>query len=144
MKVHIGNRIFRGVRQKGITIYSDAGAVLYNDMAIIREPTKNKFDDMVNAFRWGVRKFKILGQNKTIDETEPSTIFISSKTLYTWLEKETSPSAYSQVFMDALQELSLLVSDTEIELIGEVKVAYQKPESADVVKATDFFAGVGA
>ena len=98
MKVYIHNRKLGDVYEKAMTIYTNRGKMLYSDTGRILEEEMQKFDKTLYALEWGLKQFRKVAQNGVVSEEEPVTLFICSKTIYDWLEKEKCPANYIDVF----------------------------------------------
>ena len=139
MKVFIGTKK-EGKRQKlGVTVYSEKGTVLYSDVRFMEEAT-NKFDYAVDSLEWVVKKLKTKMQNKSLPE-EDMVIFMGSKTLYTWLEREEAPEPYTQKISNLFIEMSFFLSHTEIVYSKSAlsRVLFRKSEKEVLTKITDMF-----
>ena len=128
MKVYIHNRKVKDTYEKALTIYTNRGKLLYSDTGRILEPEMQKFDKTLYAIEWGLKQFRKVAQNGTVSESEPVTIFICSKTIYDWLEKEKCPANYIDVFSNIEMELSLMLNEVEIVYSKTTKAQYKSTE----------------
>jgi hypothetical protein len=82
-----------------------------------------------------------LCQNGTLPDDEKLLIFIGSKTIYSWFEKEKAQEPYVIMFSDILLELSFLTS--EVEIIHSVdcnnKVIFKNSNEDKGTKVTELF-----
>ena len=128
MKVYIHNRKVKDTYEKALTIYTNRGKLLYSDTGRILEPEMQKFDKTLYAIEWGLKQFRKVAQNGTVSESEPVTIFICSKTIYDWLEKEKCPANYTDVFYNIQMELSMILNEVEIIYSKSTKAVYKSSE----------------
>ena len=77
---------------------------------------------------WGFKQFRKVAQNGVVSEEEPVTLFICSKTIYDWLEKEKCPANYIDVFSNIEMELSLMLNEVEIVYSKTTKAQYKSTE----------------
>ncbi len=131
MKVYIHNRKVKDTYEKALTVYTNKGKLLYSDMGRILEPEMQKFDKTLYAIEWGLKQFRKIAQNGTVSEEEDITIFICSKTIYDWLEKEKCPSNYVDVFYNIQMELSLLINPCEIMYSKTTRALYKSTETKE-------------
>ena len=128
MKVYIHNRKVGDVYEKAMTIYTNRGKMLYSDTGRILEEEMQKFDKTLYALEWGLKQFRKVAQNGVVSEEEPVTLFICSKTIYEWLEKEKCPANYIDVFSNIEMELSLMLNEVEIVYSKTTKAQYKSTE----------------
>ena len=128
MKVYIHNRKIGDVYEKALTIYSNRGKLLYSDTGRILEEEMQKFDKTLYAIEWGLKQFRRVAQNGIVSEEEPVMLFICSKTIYEWLEKESCPHNYGGVFSNIQMELSLMLNELEIIYSKTTKAQYKSTE----------------
>lgn len=128
MKVYIHNRKLGDVYEKAMTIYTNRGKMLYSDTGRILEEEMQKFDKTLYALEWGLKQFRKVAQNGVVSEEEPVTLFICSKTIYDWLEKEKCPANYIDVFSNIEMELSLMLNEVEIVYSKTTKAQYKSTE----------------
>lgn len=128
MKVYIHNRKIGDVYEKAMTVYTNRGKLLYSDTGRILEEEMQKFDKTLYAIEWGLKQFRKIAQNGIVSETEPVTLFIASKTIYDWLEKEKCPYNYINVFSNIEMELSLMINEIEIIYSKTTKAQYKSTE----------------
>lgn len=128
MKVYIHNRKLGDVYEKAMTIYTNRGKMLYSDTGRILEEEMQKFDKTLYALEWGLKQFRKVAQNGVVSEEEPVTLFICSKTIYEWLEKEKCPANYIDVFSNIEMELSLMLNEVEIVYSKTTKAQYKSTE----------------
>lgn len=141
MKAYISARKKNGVYQYGLAIYDNNGRVL-NSSVKHEQISENKFTNPLEAVKWGIQKIRSLGQNKKIDDQTPITLIISSKTLYTWFEKETAPEPYTVLFSETLLEVEFLLNPTDLVFNKDIekKVRYKNSEVDKPIKVTELFA----
>lgn len=140
MKVYLGVIKKQDKYQYGVSIYSEKGKPIYS--ATTHEPLQpNKFENIVSSLNWVTTKLKNLAQNKTIDELEPITMFISSKTVYTWFERELAPEPYTVQFSDLLLEMSFIVNQVELiySKTADKRVLFSNSYEDKPMKVTDLF-----
>lgn len=125
MKVYIHNRKINDTYEKALTVYTNRGKLLYSDTGRILEDDLQKFDKTFYAIEWGLKQFRKIAQNGLVSEEEPVTLFIGSKTIYNWLEKEKCPANYLKPFMNIQMELSLMLNDVEIIYSKSTKALYK-------------------
>jgi hypothetical protein len=128
VKVYIHNRKLGDVYEKAMTIYTNRGKMLYSDTGRILEEEMQKFDKTLYALEWGLKQFRKVAQNGVVSEEEPVTLFICSKTIYEWLEKEKCPANYIDVFSNIEMELSLMLNEVEIVYSKTTKAQYKSTE----------------
>ena len=128
MKVYIHNRKLGDVYEKAMTIYTNRGKMLYSDTGRILEEEMQKFDKTLYALEWGLKQFRKVAQNGVVSEEEPVTLFICSKTIYDWLEKEKCTANYIDVFSNIEMELSLMLNEVEIVYSKTTKAQYKSTE----------------
>lgn len=128
MKVYIHNRKIGDIYEKALTIYSNRGKLLYSDTGRILEEEMQKFDKTLYAIEWGLKQFRRVAQNGIVSEEEPVMLFICSKTIYEWLEKEKCPHNYVGVFSNIQMELSLMLNELEIIYSKTTKAQYKSTE----------------
>ena len=128
MKVYIHNRKVKDTYEKAVSVYTNRGKLLYSDTGRILEPEMQKFDKTLYAIEWGLKQFRKIAQNGVVSEDEPVTIFICSKTIYDWLEKEKCPPNYTDVFYNIQMELSMMVNEVEIIYSKSTKAVYKSTE----------------
>ena len=128
LKVYIHNRKIKDTYEKALTVYSNRGKLLYSDTGRILEPEMQKFDKTLYALEWGLKQFRKIAQNGIVSEDEPVTLFICSKTIYDWLEKEKCPANYTDVFYNIQMELSMMVNEVEIIYSKSTKAVYKSTE----------------
>lgn len=138
MKLYIDNRKNNDVYERAMTVYSKRGKLLYSDTGRIKGENLEKFDKTLIAIEKGVKQFRKLSQNGVLSDSEPLVIFINSKTIYNWLEKENCPSKYVDVFSAIMFELSLLSNEAELIYSETTKALYKSTESKEQ-KVTDLF-----
>ena len=138
MKMYIDNRKNEDVYERAMTIYTNRGKLLYSDTGRIKGDDLKKFDKTLIAIEKSVKQFRKLSQNGILSETEPLLIFIGSKTIYNWLDKENCPAHYVDVFAAIMFELSLLTNETEIIYSKTTKALYKSTEEKEQ-KVTDLF-----
>lgn len=131
LKVYIHNRKIKDTYEKALTVYSNRGKLLYSDTGRILEPEMQKFDKTLYAIEWGLKQFRKIAQNGVVSEEEPVTLFICSKTIYDWLEKEKCPANYTDVFYNIQMELSMLLNETEIIYSKTTKALYKSTETKE-------------
>lgn len=129
MKVYIHNRKIGQVYEKAMTVYSNRGKLIYSETGRILEEEMQKFDKTLYAIEWAFKQFRKIAQNGIVSEHEPVTFFISSKTIYEWLEKEKCPSNYVNIFMNIEMELSLMLNEIEIVYSKANKALYRSTNS---------------
>ena len=129
MKVYIHNRKVKDTYEKALSIYTNRGKLLYSDTGRILEPEMQKFDKTLYAIEWGLKQFRKVAQNGLVSEDEPVTLFICSKTIYDWLEKEKCPTNYTDVFYNIQMELSMMLNEVEIIYSKSTKAVYKSTET---------------
>lgn len=130
MKVYIHNRKIGETYERALTVYTNRGKLLYSDTGRILEDDMQKFDKTLYAIEWGLKQFRKIAQNGTVSEREPVTLFICSKTIYDWLEKEKCPLNYIGVFTNIQMELSLMLNELEIIYSKSTKALYKSSEKS--------------
>lgn len=125
MKVYIHNRKVKDMYERALTVYSNRGKLLYSDTNRILEDNMQKFDKTLYALEWGLKQFRSIAQSGIVSEREPVTLFMASKTIYDWLEKEKCPSNYLNIFMNIEMELSLMLNPIEIIYSKTTKALYK-------------------
>lgn len=138
MKMYIDNRKNEDVYERAMTVYTNRGKLLYSDTGRIKGDDLKKFDKTLIAIEKSVKQFRKLSQNGVLSETEPLLIFIGSKTIYNWLDKENCPAHYVDVFAAIMLELSLFTNETEIIYSKTTKALYKSTEEKEQ-KVTDLF-----
>lgn len=138
MKLYIDNRKNNAIYERAMTVYSNRGKLLYSDTGRIKGDDLQKFEKTLIAIEKGIKQFRKLSQNGVLSESEPLVIFINSKTIYNWIEKENCPSKYVDVFSSIMFELSLLTNETEIIYSETTKALYKSSDSKEQ-KVTDLF-----
>lgn len=138
MKMYIDNRKIDDTYERAMTVYTNRGKLLYSDTSRIYGDNLKKFDKTLIAIEKGIKQFRVLSQNGELSDTEPLIIFISTKTIYNWLEKENCPKQYVDVFASIMFELSLLSNETEIIYSKTNKALYKNTEEK-LEKITDLF-----
>ncbi len=128
LKVYIHNRKIKDTYEKAVSVYTNRGKLLYSDTGRILEPEMQKFDKTLYALEWGLKQFRKIAQNGIVSEDEPVTLFICSKTIYDWLEKEKCPANYTDVFYNIQMELSMMVNEVEIIYSKSTKAVYKSTE----------------
>ena len=128
VKVYIHNRKVKDTYEKALSVYTNRGKLLYSDTGRILEPEMQKFDKTLYAIEWGLKQFRKIVQNGIVSEEEPVTIFICSKTIYDWLEKEKCPANYTDVFYNIQMELSMMLNEVEIIYSKSTKAVYKSTE----------------
>ena len=140
MKLYIGTNKVGSKTLLGMTVRSDKGEVLYSSKKYF-SGIEGKFSANLEALQWGIKKFKSLCQNGTLPDDEKLLIFIGSKTIYSWFEKEKASEPYVVMFSDILLELSFLTS--EVEIIHSVdcnnKVIFKNSNEDKGTKVTELF-----
>lgn len=140
LKLYIAEKKKGDTFQYGMTIYSETGKVLASNTK--HEPVlPNKFENVIDLFLWVTQKIKTYAQNKTISEDEAISLFMSSKTVYTWFEKELAPEPYLVKFSDLLLEMAFLLNPTEIiySKTADKRVLFKNLHEDKVEKVTDLF-----
>lgn len=143
MKAYIGFVKDANKRNVSVmTITDNKGVVLYSDKKIIEEDTV-RFETDLLSLKWGVFKLKKLMENGDIP-TEALTIFISNKTVYSWLDKRNAPLDFMSVLGDIFLELSFMGCGSEIILSSlvdnKLKLAYKRVLKEDKgAKISDLF-----
>lgn len=97
----------------GVTAYNSQGGVVFSDIAKVPIP-ESRFSSKIACLAWALGKLKTLVDNKFFAPEEEFLLFISSKTLYKWLEQESAPDPYTMVLTDVLLDLSFFTSPLEI------------------------------
>lgn len=140
MKVYVGQKKVEAKYKYGLTIYSDNGAVLHSS-AVHKPIMPNKFDNVIDSLNWAVKKIKVLSQKGVIPEDEKILLAISSKTLYTWFEKEFATEPYTIAFSNLLLEMSFILNQVEIIHSGNTgkRVLYRNTSEEKLEKVTDLF-----
>jgi hypothetical protein len=140
LKVYIGCKKAEGKYKYGLTIYSEKGALLHSS-TIHKAIESNKFDNVLDALEWGIKKLKVLSQNKVISEDEGILLVIGSKTLYTWFEKDVATEPYTKAFSSLLLEMSFILNRVEIihSVNGAKKVLYRSTSEDNGVRVADLF-----
>ena len=128
MKVYIHNRKVNETYEKALSVYTNKGKLLDSDTGRIVEEEMQKFDKTLYAIEWGLKQFRSIAQNGVVSEEEPVTLFICSKTIYDWLEKEKCPSNYIKTFMNIQMELSLMLNPVEIIYSKTTKAQYKSTQ----------------
>ena len=128
LKVYIHNRKIKDTYEKAVSVYTNRGKLLYSDTGRILEAEMQKFDKTLYALEWGLKQFRKIAQNGIVSEDEPVTLFICSKTIYDWLEKEKCPANYTDVFYNIQMELSMMVNEVEIIYSKSTKAVYKSTE----------------
>lgn len=136
--MYIDNRKNEDVYERAMTVYTNRGKLLYSDTGRIKGDDLKKFDKTLIAIEKSVKQFRKLSQNGVLSETEPLLIFIGSKTIYNWLDKENCPAHYVDVFAAIMLELSLFTNETEIIYSKTTKALYKSTEEKEQ-KVTDLF-----
>lgn len=129
MKVYIHNRKIDETYEKALTVYTNRGRLLYSDTGRILEPNMQKFDKTLYALEWGIKQFRKIAQNGVVPEDEEVVLFMPSKTIYDWLEKDKCPENYVDIFSSIQMELSLMVNPVEIVYSQSTKALYKSTES---------------
>lgn len=135
--LYVDHKKTGSIYEQGITIYNQGNKVVFSDVSRIREENMLKFDKTLFALEKGIQQFRSLVTNKELSEEVPLYIFISTKTIYDWLEAGDCPPQYIDTFSNILFELSLLANETEIIYSTKNKTKFEKEE--DIEKVTDMF-----
>lgn len=130
MKVYIHNRKIDDTYEKALTVYTNRGKLLYSDTGRILEKDMQKFDKTLYALEWGIKQFRKIAQNGIVPEDEPVVLFMASKTIYDWLEKDKCPENYVDIFSSIQMELSLMVNEVEIVYSQSTKALYKSTVSS--------------
>ena len=130
MKVYIHNRKVDDTYEKALTVYTNRGKLLYSDTGRILEKDMQKFDKTLYALEWGIKQFRKIAQNGIVPEDEPVVLFMASKTIYDWLERDKCPDNYVDIFSSIQMELSLMVNEVEIVYSQSTKALYKSTESS--------------
>lgn len=128
MKVYIHNRKVKDTYEKALSIYTNKGKLIYSDTGRILNSDMQKFDKTLYALEWGLKQFRKVAQNGIVSEDEPVTLFINSRTIFSWLEKEKCPSNYTDVFYNIQMELSMMLNEVEIIYSKSTKAVYKSTE----------------
>ena len=143
MKAYIG--FVKDTNKRNIsvmTITDNKGVVLYNDKKVIEQDTVRFETDLV-SLKWGIYKLKRLMQNGDLPK-DTLNIFVSNKTVYSWLEKRNAPIDFMSILGDIFLELSFMECESEIILSSlvdnKLKLAYKRILKEDNgTKVSDLF-----
>lgn len=145
MKAYIGakKKTTDGKYQYALTIYSERGLILHTS-TIHEDISDNKFENTLKALEWGTKKLKTLGQKGDISENEPLTLFVGSKTVYTWFEKELAPEPYTDLFANLTLEMAFILNEVEIifSQTADKRLIFKNPPVDTGMKVTELFAQV--
>lgn len=144
MKLYVGTKKKGKICLYSMALYSNEGKIIYS-VSKQSSLQNHKFYDAIRSLRWAVHKVKVLLGRNAIDPTEKINVFISSKTLYRWIEKEMAPSPYTVVFSELCLDLAFIYNPVELFYSENVdkKLRYIKPREEKLVKVTDMFASMG-
>lgn len=149
MKVYIGYKRMQNRSIIGVTIYSNAGDIVYSNLKNVESVSKDintggKFSNILLALEWGIRQVRLQAQKGVISEDESIYLILDNKTVYTWFERGVATKGYAIEFSNLQREINFLVNDVEILLStgGLKKVTYTRKgtiEDVGLVKVTDLF-----
>lgn len=144
MKIYVGHKKHPVKEDKvlrAVTIYDNNGKLLENITDVDNYNNTAKFSEVLDTFAWAINKIKsYVGYNRAELKDKNATIFIDSKTLYNWFERETAPDAYLLQFSDIVFGVSLIRLDSiEISYIDKVKVNYDTSNEIDGGSGIDAF-----
>ncbi len=119
MKVYVGVKVVSKQRVYGLSVYDGKGKRLYAGVHRPRTEDEEvaKFTPQIEALLWGIKKFKMLQQNKKWSESESIQWFTASALLYSWLEAGFTVDPYRVLLADALLEFNFIPNPTEIILL---------------------------
>ena len=129
MKVYIDSLVFTKDGKErckyGMSVYNETGHNIYN-ACVVKDSanSENKFENLMSAILWGIKRLNMKLQNKKIVADGETILFIPSKTIYSWFEKETSPIKYIDAFSDILLELGFFSTDIEVTHTAAKKVKF--------------------
>ena len=141
MKIYTGMQKEDNKFVSGVTVHTEKGE-LVKSTRVFNAPSTNKYDNQLFLLEWAVKKIKTWSQNKVIDDNETITLFIPSKTVYTWLEREVAPEPYTVRFSDILLDLAFISNPVEIIFSKSAisRVSFKESHEEKLEKVTDLFA----
>jgi hypothetical protein len=111
--LHLRRDLAKGKVIYGVTAYNAQGGVAFSDVARVPIP-ESRFSSKIACLTWALGKLKTLVDNKFFAPEEEFLLFISSKTLYKWLEQESAPDPYTMALTDVLLDLSFFTAPLEV------------------------------
>lgn len=145
MKVYIDSLVFNKDGKErckyGISVYNETGHNIYN-ACVVRDSanSENKFENLMSAILWGIKRLNMKLQNKKLTADGETILYIPSKTIYSWFEKETSPIKYIDAFSDILLELGFFSTDIEVTHTAAKKVKFIDDSMASEGLVSSFLA----
>lgn len=145
MKVYIDSLVFTKDGKErckyGMSVYNETGHNIYN-ACVVKDSanSENKFENLMSAILWGIKRLNMKLQNKKIVADGETILFIPSKTIYSWFEKETSPIKYIDAFSEILLELGFFSTDIEVTHTAAKKVKFVDDAMATEGLASSFLA----
>lgn len=130
----------QGKFKYGLTVYGDKGEILHS--STLNEVIKSdKFSNHIDGYTWAIKKLKALIENKVLDDQENIVLFVPSKTLYMWFEREVAPEPYTVVFSELLLEVAFIVNPLEIiySQLADTKTLFINTEKEEMTKVVDLF-----
>jgi hypothetical protein len=99
----------------GMSVYDSMGKNVFNACPV-KDPVSAdcKFGNLLSALYWGIVRLNRKFQNKKLQAENETLIYIPSKTVVSWFERETSPMKYIDIFSDVVMELNFFHTDVEL------------------------------
>ena len=145
VKVYIDSLVFNKDGKErckyGLSVYDNVGHNIYN-ACVVRDSasSENKFENLMSAILWGIKRLNMKLQNKKLTADGDTILYIPSKTIYTWFEKETSPIKYIDDFSEILLELGFFSTDIEVTHTAAKKVKFVDDSMASEGLVSSFLA----